>query len=97
MLELRSHLYSYYNNDISATVNSRRGHNSFVHLVKELAVLSTSLPPGIWMRVDETRIDVIKVLIAGPEGTPYQGGLFEFDVFVPLREPALLSAHSSFL
>lgn len=32
-----------------------------MHLVKELAVLSTSLPEGIWLRVDEARIDAIKV------------------------------------
>lgn len=28
----------------------------------------------------------MKCLIAGPEGTPYAGGLFEFDIFVPLRK-----------
>lgn len=32
-----------------------------MHLAKELAVLSTSLPEGIWLRVDEARIDAIKV------------------------------------
>lgn len=26
-------------------------------------------------------------MIAGPEGTPYAGGLFEFDVFIPLNYP----------
>ncbi|KAJ8508783.1 hypothetical protein ONZ45_g8975 [Pleurotus djamor] len=58
-----------------------------MHLVKELAVMATSLPPGIWVRVDETRNDVLKILIAGPEGTPYAGGLFEFDCFMPLVYP----------
>lgn len=28
-----------------------------------------------------------KVMIAGPQGTPYAGGLFEFDVFMPLTYP----------
>lgn len=28
-----------------------------------------------------------KVMIAGPEGTPYAGGLFEFDCFMPLDYP----------
>jgi len=37
--------------------------------------------------VDETRNDAIKVMIAGPEGTPYAGGLFEFDCFIPLQYP----------
>lgn len=26
-------------------------------------------------------------MIAGPEGTPYAGGLFEFDCFLPLEYP----------
>jgi ubiquitin-protein ligase len=26
-------------------------------------------------------------MIAGPQGTPYAGGLFEFDVFMPLNYP----------
>ncbi|KAK4700304.1 hypothetical protein P7C70_g5944, partial [Phenoliferia sp. Uapishka_3] len=77
----------YYNKDIIASAASQRPHGGFVHLAKELAVLSTSLPPGIFLRVDEARIDVIKCLIAGPEGTPYAGGLFEFDIFVPLQYP----------
>ncbi|GAA6043850.1 hypothetical protein JCM8097_007237 [Rhodosporidiobolus ruineniae] len=77
----------YYHRDILAIASSRRSHHSFVHLAKELAVLSTSLPPGIWVRVDEARVDVLKCLIAGPEGSPYAGGLFEFDVFLPLTYP----------
>lgn len=28
-----------------------------------------------------------KIMIAGPEGTPYAGGLFEFDCFIPLEYP----------
>jgi baculoviral IAP repeat-containing protein 6 len=30
-----------------------------LHLVKELAVTATCLPPGIWIRVDEVRNDVM--------------------------------------
>lgn len=67
----------YYNKDIVASAASQRPHGGFVHLAKELAVLSTNLPPGIFLRVDEARIDVIKCIIAGPEDTPYAGGLFE--------------------
>lgn len=26
-------------------------------------------------------------MIAGPDGTPYAGGLFEFDCFIPLEYP----------
>ena len=34
-------------------------------------------------RVDETRVDVIKAMIIGPEGTPYENGCFMFDIFLP--------------
>jgi hypothetical protein len=40
----------------------------------QLAVLTTNLPvswgSSVFVRVDETRVDVIKALITGPEGTP---------------------------
>lgn len=52
-------------------------------LVKEVTNLQTSLPPGIFVRYGESRLDVMKVLIVGPKGTPYQNGLFEFDLFCP--------------
>eukprot|EP00051_Salpingoeca_urceolata_P018226 m.254568 g.254568 ORF g.254568 m.254568 type:complete len:329 (-) comp19148_c0_seq9:22-1008(-) len=52
---------------------------------------TTSLPlsPGaaIFVCRDADRMDVFKVLISGPIGTPYAGGLFEFHVFVPDAYP----------
>ncbi|KAG9317659.1 ubiquitin conjugating enzyme family protein [Chiua virens] len=55
-------------------------------IAKELAVLTTNLPvswdSSIFLRVDENRVDVIKALIIGPEGTPYQDGCFLFDIFL---------------
>jgi hypothetical protein len=43
-------------------------------VVVQLAILTTNLPvswgSSIFLRVDETRVDVIKALITGPEGTP---------------------------
>ncbi|GAA5993591.1 hypothetical protein JCM10908_000129 [Rhodotorula pacifica] len=83
-LDVKKH---HYTREITESASSRRPHGSFVHLAKELAVLSTSLPAGIWVRHDEERVDVIKCMIAGPEHSPYAGGLFEFDIFLPLRYP----------
>ncbi|KAH9948225.1 hypothetical protein B0H21DRAFT_258517 [Amylocystis lapponica] len=72
---------------LAQTVSATRKPKDRLHLIKELAVMATSLPPGVWVRVDEVRNDAIKVMIAGPEGTPYAGGLFEFDCFIPLEYP----------
>ncbi|KAK3676776.1 hypothetical protein LTR78_003553 [Recurvomyces mirabilis] len=50
-------------------------------LLKEITRLKTGLPPGIYLRYGESRMDIMKVLITGPEDTPYENGLWEFDVF----------------
>lgn len=57
----KTFLSHYYNKDLVSTAAAKRPHGGFVGLAKELAVLSTSLPPGIWLRVDEARIDAVKV------------------------------------
>ncbi|THV08584.1 hypothetical protein K435DRAFT_740799 [Dendrothele bispora CBS 962.96] len=55
-------------------------------IAKELAILTTNLPvawgSSIFLRVDETRVDIIKALITGPEGTPYYNGCYLFDIFL---------------
>jgi hypothetical protein len=66
-------------------VNPRRT----ITLAKELSTMATSLPPGIFVRNAPNRPDWIKAFIAGPEGTPYYGGLFEFDIFAPENYPSV--------
>ncbi|KAJ6486122.1 hypothetical protein C8R47DRAFT_529564 [Mycena vitilis] len=78
----------HYHQQLEATASATRTPKNRLHLVKELAMMATSLPPGIWVRVDEVRNDVIQIMIAGPDDTPYSGGLFEFDCFMPLTYPA---------
>jgi len=60
-------------------------------LMKECQTLATSLPislsSAIFVRSDEERMDVIKAIITGPEGTPYSGGCFLFDIFCPQTYP----------
>lgn len=62
--------------------------NRIKRLVTEASEMETSLPPNIFVKVDEVRPDVMKCLIVGPEGTPYEAGLFEyaFTLFMPKRE-----------
>jgi hypothetical protein len=43
---------------------------------QSIASLTTSLPDGIFVKVADSRSDVMKVLIIGVEGSTYAGGLF---------------------
>ncbi|CAL2050412.1 unnamed protein product [Caenorhabditis brenneri] len=60
-------------------------------IAKELASIVNSLPlnasNSIYVCYDEGRVDIIKVLISGPDDTPYANGLFEFDIFFPTGYP----------
>ncbi|XP_017790324.1 PREDICTED: (E3-independent) E2 ubiquitin-conjugating enzyme UBE2O [Habropoda laboriosa] len=53
--------------------------NFFRTVSKELKLLKSSLPPGIWVKGFEDRIDLYSVMFRGPEKTPYEDGLFLFD------------------
>jgi hypothetical protein len=57
-------------------------------LITEVSTLQTSLPEGIFVRHGSSRLDVMKVMIIGPKGTPYEYGFFEFDLFCPIDYPA---------
>lgn len=53
----------------------------FKAVQKEHKLLKTSLPPeGVWVRTFEDRLDLLSVLIEGPKNTPYEDGLFAFDI-----------------
>ncbi|KZT70316.1 hypothetical protein DAEQUDRAFT_689428 [Daedalea quercina L-15889] len=79
------HFKFFYNNEARMLANADIPKRSLA-IAKELAVLTTNLPvdwnSSIFLRVDESRVDVIKVLITGPEGTPYYNGCYLFDVFL---------------
>lgn len=55
--------------------------------------LSSSLPLGlassVFVRVDEEKSTMMRALITGPEGTPYSGGCYVFDIFFPNQYPAV--------
>jgi ubiquitin-protein ligase len=51
--------------------------------------LPLSLQSAVFVRVDEERMDVLKALITGADGTPYAGGCFEFDLFLPAEYPTV--------
>lgn len=49
--------------------------------------LASSCPPGVHIYGYETSIDTLTVLIAGPAGTPYAHGVYEFHVVLPTDYP----------
>lgn len=60
-------------------------------LAQESVTLSTSLPLSysstVFVRCDNDRLDIMKVLITGPADTPYANGCFVFDVYFPSDYP----------
>ncbi|KAH7105452.1 hypothetical protein BKA62DRAFT_689728 [Auriculariales sp. MPI-PUGE-AT-0066] len=74
-----------FNNEARMLANADLPKRSLA-IAKELAVLTTNLPvawdSSVFLRVDETRVDIIKALITGPEGTPYYNGCYCFDIFL---------------
>ncbi|CAI9786415.1 unnamed protein product [Fraxinus pennsylvanica] len=50
-------------------------------------ILQKNLPEGIYVRVYEDRMDLLRAVIVGAYGTPYQDGLFFFDFHLPPEYP----------
>nr|GME02590.1 putative ubiquitin-conjugating enzyme E2 38 [Ipomoea batatas] len=53
----------------------------------EWKILEKDLPDTIYVRVYESRMDLLRAVIVGPQGTPYHDGLFVFDVLLPSTYP----------
>ncbi|XP_029128709.1 uncharacterized protein LOC109805727 [Cajanus cajan] len=56
---------------------------------EEWKILQKDLPDLIFVRVYESRMDLLRAVIIGAEGTPYHDGLFFFDVFFPSSYPSV--------
>ncbi|XP_067844789.1 baculoviral IAP repeat-containing protein 6 [Heptranchias perlo] len=86
MFKVNYHYMSQVKNasDANSAARARR-------LAQEAVTLSTSLPlsssSSVFVRCDEERLDIMKVLITGPSDTPYANGCFEFDVYFPQDYP----------
>lgn len=86
------HYHNYLINGVkpqSGSIDKRGVHNQkrMLHMAKEISSLSTTLPleweSSIHLYVDQNRLDVLRALIIGPGGTPYQNGIFQFDIYLP--------------
>jgi ubiquitin-protein ligase len=93
MLDAKSGNYvHHYQSRITAEgLTAKASANKLKRLVQEVGSLSNCLPlyvdSSVFLRVDEERIDVMKCLITGPEGTPYDNGCFEFHIYCPPEYP----------
>jgi ubiquitin-conjugating enzyme E2 O len=54
---------------------------------RDHTILSTSLPPGIFARTYESRLDLLRIIIVGPLGTPYEYAPFVIDMRLPATYP----------
>jgi len=57
-------------------------------IAKEHKILRTSLPPGIFVRTWESRLDLLRVLIIGPSDTPYEFAPFLIDFHLGASFPS---------
>ncbi|CAI0461012.1 unnamed protein product [Linum tenue] len=53
----------------------------------EWKILENDLPETIFVRVYESRMELLRAVIIGPAGTPYHDGLFVFDCIFPSTYP----------
>jgi len=65
--------------------NNSSDSKKMTRLAQEIATFSKSLPVestnACFIRADSERIDVMKAIIFGAEGTPYANGAFEFHTY----------------
>jgi len=85
-IDIKGHHYS---NSISK--GGAVSKEKVLRLAQEQGSISTSLPltysSSVFVRIDEQHMDVMKVLITGPDDTPYSDGCFLFDIYFPTTYP----------
>lgn len=56
---------------------------------REWPILAKSLPPALTVRCYDDRVDLLSAIIEGTTDTPYEDGLFCFDLQFPASYPAV--------
>ncbi|KAJ3614259.1 hypothetical protein NHX12_017833 [Muraenolepis orangiensis] len=85
VLEEAPETHTFYKSEFQ-TAESKR---FFSTVRKEMVLLATSLPDGIMVKTFEDRMDLLSALIKGPSRTPYEDGLFLFDIQLPNIYPII--------
>ncbi|CAL1398049.1 unnamed protein product [Linum trigynum] len=74
----------YYVGSVGQSSNSRKWLKK---VQQDWNILQNNLPDTIFVRVYEDRMDLLRAVIVGAYGTPYQDGLFFFDFHLPPEYP----------
>ncbi|KAL5561223.1 hypothetical protein UlMin_030970 [Ulmus minor] len=72
---------------LGANGQNNNGRRWFKKVQQDWSILQNNLPDGIYVRVYEDRMDLLRAVIVGAYGTPYQDGLFFFDFHLPPEYP----------
>lgn len=72
---------------LGASGQNNAGRKWLKKVQQDWNILQNNLPDGIYVRVYEDRMDLLRAVIVGAYGTPYQNGLFFFDFHLPPEYP----------
>jgi ubiquitin-protein ligase len=81
----------HYDDNIRASANFQPPRQRTQYIVKDIKGMQSTLTicrgGSVFVRSDNNRLDVLKAVIIGPEGTPYGLGAFLYDIFFPTDYP----------
>ena len=86
----KNKLYEQYNTNIMKII--RKEYSMFIELI------TVHFDSSIFVKINNSDMRSIRVLITGPKDTPYESGCFIFDIFIPLlypQEPPLVQFMNS--
>ncbi|KAF8377784.1 hypothetical protein HHK36_031169 [Tetracentron sinense] len=72
---------------LGANGQNNNGRKWLKKVQQDWSILQNHLPDGIYVRVYEDRMDLLRAVMVGAYGTPYQDGLFVFDFHLPPEYP----------
>lgn len=72
---------------LASSAQSNGGKKWVRKVQQEWSILEKNLPDAVYVRVFEDRMDLLRAVIVGACGTPYQDGLFFFDFHLPPEYP----------
>ncbi|KAG2309814.1 hypothetical protein Bca52824_029562 [Brassica carinata] len=74
---------------VKGTASKQHSKEWAKRIQEEWRILENDLPEMIFVRAYESRMDLLRAVIVGADGTPYHDGLFFFDIFFPDTYPSV--------